>query len=384
MSDTSEITTYSRVSNNGTERQDRVRIETGDEPDGGRSNRVWKILAVIIVGSLVALAAFFFDPRNLLDEDPVPAGTGRDTATVGLSTLADDYSADGDLVYADALMVSWAGQSSVVTWVIEPGTIVERGDVLWRVEDSPTVALSRFAFGGIPSYRSLGRGDEGIDVAQLEMNLVALGYDPDATVTVDETFTSATEAMVERWQGAIGAEATGTVDLGSVVYVTGTSLTGTVEVSVGDTLASGAIALALTSLDREIVFSVPASDRTTLALGDNVEVRLPDRTTFDAEVTGQTIQDDGGATFSAAPLVNDLAYRVDTVPVTVNWTVPIAFDALTVPAEALARADSGQYYVEVVNRDGSTEFVAVEIGRASGSTVEIVGNVSEGDTVISP
>lgn len=384
MSDTSEITTYSRVSNNGTEPQDHVRIETGDEPDRERSTRVWKILAVMIVGSLVALAAFFFDPRNLFDEDPAPAGAGRDTATVGLSTLADDYSADGDLVYADALVVSWAGQSAVVTWVVEPGTIVERGDVLWRVEDSPTVALSKFAFGGIPSYRSLGRGDQGLDVAQLEMNLVALGYDPDETVTVDESFTSATEAMVERWQGDIGAEATGTVDLGSVVYVAGTSLTGTVEVGVGDTLASGAVALALTSLDREIVFSVPASERTTLALGDVVEARLPDRSTFDAEVTGLAIQDDGGATFSAAPLADDLAYRVDTVPVTVNWTVPIASDALTVPAEALARADSGQYYIEVVNRDGSTDFVAVEIGRVSGATVEIVGNVSEGDTVISP
>ena len=63
----------------------------------------------------------------------------------------------------------------------------------------------------------------------------------------------------------------------------------------------------------------------------------------------------------------------------------IGDELLTVPANALVRTDTGQYWVEVVTPgNGGTRFVPVEIGRTSGVTVEVIGDIAEGDTVISP
>jgi peptidoglycan hydrolase-like protein with peptidoglycan-binding domain len=59
----------------------------------------------------------------------------------------------------------------------------------------------------------------GYDVRQLEEALVALGYDPDGTVTVDDEFTSATREVVKAWQEDIGATADGIVDFGEVVFL---------------------------------------------------------------------------------------------------------------------------------------------------------------------
>ena len=61
----------------------------------------------------------------------------------------------------------------------------------------------------------------GYDVQQLEEALVALGYDPDAAVTVDDEFTLDTQKMVEAWQQDIGATVDGVVDLGEVVFLSG-------------------------------------------------------------------------------------------------------------------------------------------------------------------
>jgi peptidoglycan hydrolase-like protein with peptidoglycan-binding domain len=61
----------------------------------------------------------------------------------------------------------------------------------------------------------------GYDVRQLEEALVALGYDPGGTVTIDDEFTSATREMVKSWQEDIGGTADGVVDFGEVVFLPG-------------------------------------------------------------------------------------------------------------------------------------------------------------------
>lgn len=61
----------------------------------------------------------------------------------------------------------------------------------------------------------------GYDVLQLKGALVALGYDPEATMAVDDEFTDATEEVVKAWQEEIGAPVDGIVDLGEVVFLPG-------------------------------------------------------------------------------------------------------------------------------------------------------------------
>ena len=61
----------------------------------------------------------------------------------------------------------------------------------------------------------------GPDVLQLETALVAMGFDPDGDVIVDQEFTAETEAMVERWQADLGVEVDGIVEARDIVFLPG-------------------------------------------------------------------------------------------------------------------------------------------------------------------
>ena len=131
--------------------------------------------------------------------------------------------------------VTIAGQlNGTITWVAEPGAVIEQGDVLFRVDDRPVVML----YGEDPAYRNMyggydvrsGEGNnttietitlEGEDIFQLEEALIALGYDPNGVVTVDGEFDSDTLQMVGRWQKDIGAKTDGVVHFGEVVFLPG-------------------------------------------------------------------------------------------------------------------------------------------------------------------
>lgn len=119
-----------------------------------------------------------------------------------------------DLSLGDTQLIVPAGRSGVITWLVGEGEMVESGDIFAHIDEVPLVALE----GSIPMYRVLRNGVEGEDVLQLEAALVALGYDPDDKVTVDEEYTSATTDMVERWQEDLGISETGQVALGDLIF----------------------------------------------------------------------------------------------------------------------------------------------------------------------
>ncbi len=360
-----------------------------------RPGHVRHLIALALTGAVIAFLAFMYDPRNLFEESAIDdAPMLRSTATASVSSLSEDYSVDGIVSFRDTTTVtliaiptagsglgasSTSSDASIVTEILAAGTSIDSGDIVWRIGLEPTVVL----VGPQPAYRALDRDTEGPDVEQLESSLVALGYDPDATVTVDEAFTANTEAMVERWQEAIGAEITGEVKLGDVIYIAGPSRVGAVAASVGDAVQDGSAMLDITALDRELTFTVPASDRDTLSVGAVVEADFPGGSTVGATVSEMIIDDAGGAVVGAVP-DEPIDSSVDVVPVTVNWAIAFGDDLLTVPAGAIVRTDSGQYYVEVRDADGTERFVAVSVGRSSGGRVEISGDITVGETIIAP
>jgi peptidoglycan hydrolase-like protein with peptidoglycan-binding domain len=81
--------------------------------------------------------------------------------------------------------------AQIVTSLPGVGARVAAGDVLAEVSGRPVFVLE----GSVPSYRDLGPGMSGPDVAQLEKALRRLGLDPGA---VDGTFDSATAEAVGR------------------------------------------------------------------------------------------------------------------------------------------------------------------------------------------
>jgi peptidoglycan hydrolase-like protein with peptidoglycan-binding domain len=95
--------------------------------------------------------------------------------------------------------------------------------------------------GDVPGWRDLDADtDDGVDVRQLETNLVALGYDPDGEIDIDETYDGATADAVERWETALGLDdPDGEVRAGQVVYVPGELLVGDVSVSLGAAVSDG-------------------------------------------------------------------------------------------------------------------------------------------------
>ncbi len=89
-------------------------------------------------------------------------------------------------------------------------------------------------YGSVPAYRTLKQGvSDGPDVAELNENLIDLGFDPYGAITDDEAFGEATAAAVRRWQKAEGLTETGEVELGRVVFAPGARRVTAVKVALG-------------------------------------------------------------------------------------------------------------------------------------------------------
>lgn len=279
------------------------------------------------------------------------------------------------------------------------GRILRPGDVLYSVNERPVVLFS----GSQPAWRPLADGvSDGRDVHQLERNLRALGYDVKRELTTDRRFTASTAAAVKRWQGDLGLEATGRVELGDIVSLPGARRVGAVAASLGDRARPGAPIMATSSTKRLVTAAIDAGDQQDIAVGEKVVIDLRNGTTTTGTITqvgkvasalGEETSDGRmttGATTSAVsfevrPDKPAVAGRLDRAPVDVAVTSERAKNALSVPVSALLALRGGRYGVEVV-RAGTTTVVEVTPGLYSdGGYVEIErGRVKAGDVVVVP
>ncbi len=175
----------------------------------------------LVLGLIVGAAGAWGALSLLGDEEGAADGTETNqlvlgTAPVEIRDLVDDVEWSGDLTYGDPATLT-ATADGTITGSSASGTTLERGDTIAAIDRIPVVLL----YGAMPAYRDMAYGDTGPDILALEANLVMLGFDPDLTVTVDDTYTANTAAMVERWQLSLGLEETGDVKLGSVAFADG-------------------------------------------------------------------------------------------------------------------------------------------------------------------
>jgi peptidoglycan hydrolase-like protein with peptidoglycan-binding domain len=90
-------------------------------------------------------------------------------------------------------------------------------------------------YGSLPAYRALKEGvSDGPDVAELNENLIALGYDPYGAIGTREDFGAATTAAVKRWQHAAGLSENGQVELGRVIFAAGERRVTSLHVTLGE------------------------------------------------------------------------------------------------------------------------------------------------------
>ncbi len=269
--------------------------------------------------------------------------------------------------------------TQVVTSVIADGSDVTMGTVLYSVESSPVVALP----GSLPAWRTLDTSSEdGIDVLQLEMDLTALGYDPDSRMTIDTEFDSDTKAVVKAWQAGYGMEVTGSVALGSVVFVGGETTVAGVAVAVGDEVGDGDSILSLSAASQQVVIDVPDGAEAYMVPGLSVKVGSGDGTV----TLLRSLERDGSVVVQAVITPAAAIEGADNgSSVTVTVTTTSLDGVLLVPTEALVSRLDGSYAVQVVADDGTSTFVDVELLGVSGSAAGVRGEgLTAGSEVLQP
>ena len=140
------------------------------------------------------------------------------------------------------------------------GQVIRQGHVLYRVNDRPVVLLH----GSTPAYRTLSAGATGPDVAELNADLVALGYATRAQLSPrSASFGPATTTAVEKLQAALGVTQTGTLTLGQVVFEPTAVRVTSVSAQLGGSAQPGETVLQGTSTTRQVQVALDASQQTS-------------------------------------------------------------------------------------------------------------------------
>ena len=223
-------------------------------------------------------------PNGMGQASGAGGGSRVATAPVVRTDLTNTVQVSGALGFAGSYTVANQMQGTAYTALPPPGQVVRRGHRLYEVDGSPIILL----YGPRPEWRDLFVGvTPGPDVAQLDANLIALGYATPATLAVSDTFTATTSFAVQRWQAALGVTVTGMVAAGQVAYAPGPLRVASLDVTLGAAAQPGAAVLAATSARRVVSAELPVGQEYLVRRGDQVTVTLPDGTsTTPGVITG--------------------------------------------------------------------------------------------------
>ena len=321
---------------------------------------------------------------------PAPAPTVR----VETRTLSAMVSQPGTLTYrarSDGSPYSVINQArGTYTALPAVGQVISQGHVLDRVNNSPVVFLD----GSTPAYRTLSAGASGPDVAELNADLVALGYATSAQLRpTSASFGPATTTAVDKLQAALGLTQTGTLTLGQAVFEPAAVRVTSVSAQPGGGAQTGETVLQGTSTTREVQMALSAAQQTDVAVGDKVSITLPNNQTtpgvvssVGAVATCPSSSGSGGSGSSSAAPGTDTCSSAnsgsstptitvgvtpshpaatgtwDQAPVQVGITTASVRSAVVVPVTALLARSSGGYAVEVVGANASNHLVPVSLG----------------------
>jgi peptidoglycan hydrolase-like protein with peptidoglycan-binding domain len=368
--------------------------------------------AVLITGGVVVLSGAK-QQASAAQQPPVS------TAQVERRTLSAMVSQAGILSYrarADGSPYSAINQSrGIYTELPVAGQVITQGHVLYRVDDRPVVLL----YGSTPAYRTLSAGASGPDVAELNADLVALGFATRAQLSpTSASFGPATTTAVQKLQAAAGTTQSGTLTLGQVLLEPTAVRVTSVSAALGGSAQPGETVVQGTSTIRQVQLALSASEQTTMAVGDRVSIALPNnRTTpgvvssVGAVATCPSSSGPGGSSSSAASPETDSCSSSgsgstaptitvgvtptdpaatgtwDQAPVQVGVTTASVADALVVPVTALLAQAGGSYAVEVVGAGGANHLVPVSLGLfddAEGLVQVTSAGLSAGQEVVVP
>jgi hypothetical protein len=372
------------------------------------------VLAVAIaIGGVVVMSSGMQAPSAA--QEPPPS-----TVKVEQRELSAMASLSATLTYQagpDGSPYSVINQASgTYTELPVPGQVISQGQVLYRVNDSPVGLLD----GSIPAYRSLSAGASGADVAELNADLIALGYATSAHLSATSTFFgSATTTALEKLQADLGVTQNGTLTLGQAVFEPTAVRVTSLSVQLGGSALTGQTVMQGSSTTRQVQVAVDASKQTDMAVGDTVTITLPNNQTTPGVVSSvgtvaicPSNSGSGGSSSSSAtpasgtcPSGSSGSSPTPTITVNVNPSDPAATgtwdqapvqvtittasvpSALVVPVTALLAQSGGGYAVEVFDPGGTNHLVPVSLGLFDDADglVQVTGSeLAAGQKVVVP
>ena len=369
------------------------------------------VLAAVTGGVLVTSDA----KRATVAAGPLQVGTTR----VKRRTLSAMVSQGGVLTYrgrAGGSPYSVINQTrGTYTKLPAAGQVIAQGHVFYRVNNRPVVLL----YGSTPAYRTLSAGAAGPDVAELNTDLVALGYASSSQLRPrSAVFGSTTTTALTKLQASVGLTRTGRLSLGQAVFEPSAVRVTSVSALLGGDAQPGETVMQGTSTIRQVQVALDASQQTSMAVGDKVSISLPNNQTTPGVVSsvakvatcppsagaggsgsspaapGMDICSSGGSGASTPTITVDVTpsdpaatATWDQAPVQVGITTATVRNATVVPVTALLARSVGGYAVEVVGAGASTHLVPVTLGLFDDADglVQVAGpGLAAGEEVVVP
>jgi peptidoglycan hydrolase-like protein with peptidoglycan-binding domain len=293
------------------------------------------------------------------------------TAPVIRTDIVSRQQMSGTLTYASSYTVVNQAGPGVFTGLPALGSVLTRGQVVYRVDGRPIPLF----YGDAPEWRQLSAGvADGTDSYELQANLIALGLAP-SVLRADNTFDWFTAQAVRSWQASLGLPQTGVVRPGDVIYMPGAIRVTAVEPSVGMFAQPGQPVLQATSTQHTVIVQLNVALESLVKVGDAVTISLPDGKTTAAGTVATigtvAVAPSGGnqngppqeATVTVTITLTDPAAggTLDLAPVSVGIAGASHKGVLAVPVTALLAQPDGQYAVEVID-NGRRRTVIVTTG----------------------
>jgi len=343
--------------NETTEETGRQRLSSARAPESPgvsrRGRKHWAAaLAVLAIGGGVAAAACagaFTGPAHSA------GGVGLyplSTQTVTRQSLSQQTEVSASLGYEGSYTVRAQG-GGTITWLPAAGQVIGQGRALYEVDNGSPVYL---LYGTVPAWRTLLAGMSGADVAQLNHDLVALGYGSSTELDADwDYFGGLTVVALDSLQAHLGLAVTGTLPLGQAVFLPSAIRVTSLVASLG-LPASGPV-LQASSTVQVVTISLSTGQRADVSDGDPVTITLPDGSTTQGTISsvGTVAQStSSGPVITVEVTLNsqNAADGLDQAPVEVAITTGSVSSALVVPVNALLAQAGGDYAVEVTGPGG--------------------------------
>lgn len=328
--------------------------------------RTWIVHGAIVV----VLAAAITTTLLLVLPTRSEAQEVTTTATASLETLEQSVEASGTLSPLVTEELSFAASGTVLSVDVVAGQTVEAGDELAAIDTLQATAdllQAEATLADAEAQLASASTSSAIAAAQAAVSVAEAAVD-DAQDALDGTTLTAPVAGVVT---AVGVEV-GDVT-GSASGAGGTSTSTSAFTIVGQDswqvdVTVGEAEMALIAVDNQVELS---TDDGTAFFGVVSEIGLLPSTTSGSAAYPVTITVTGTA---------DGLY--DGIAVTATIIYERRTDVLTIPSAAVSTADDGSTTVLLVQDDGTQLETVVELGETSGTLVEILSGLAEGDEVV--